>query len=89
MVTIIDITVTKILNTNAKVLIFFAPLRLFFFLRLRQTSEKIRGIKPGNNPPRNILIIDHANQSLILLTSADGTIGADAGAGAAGANGVT
>jgi hypothetical protein len=76
MKTTTDITVTIILNTNAKVLIVFAPLRLFFFLRLRQTSEKIKGIKPRSIPPTNKLIIDHANQSLILLTSTAGATGA-------------
>ena len=62
-----------ILNTNARVLINRAVLISLDFLLFRQIIENIRGRTPPKPQPMNILIIDHGNQSRILLISGAGT----------------
>jgi hypothetical protein len=76
--------VPKILITNAKVLIDRAPCASFSRFLLRHIIEHIVAIIPSTNQPRNILMIDHGNQSRILCISGDGTNSCIDGAGTGG-----
>ncbi len=63
------ITVNTMLITNAMVLINCVPFTSLFFFFLRQIIENIKAIIPPIIQVKNILTIDHGNESWIPCTS--------------------